>query len=973
MSDTQNAPTGTLTLVFTDIQGSTALWEHFGDDFNEVLALHNQVFREAILCHGGYEVKTEGDAFMVAFPNAHSALDFCMDLQTRLHDASWPKDLLEGVVGGIEGTSKDRLFRGLRVRMGIHTGEPWSQLDPTTGRIDYFGRMVNRAARLAAVPAGGQVVVSQTTWLALSDEAVQYSTKDLKEHALKGLERREHLWQILPPRFKDRIFPALRTADLQKTNLPARPSLFVGRNEQTLLLEQSFSKGARFVTLLGGPGTGKSRLAQRYGATHLDGYPGGVWLCDLATAKTREEFMSYMAVTLEISIAGGDPISHITNELNRRGKTQMILDNIEHLLETGSDILLACLHKAPETILLCTSRSMSHIEGEEVIQLEPLPLPAARRRRLTESESLYLTEIEQNPGIELFVARAQSVKKSFSLSVKNAPAVIELVRQLDGVPLAIELAAARVQMFPPETILKRLTRRFELLGTRQKNNKDRQSTLKGAIDLSWDLLKPWERSGLAQCSVFRGGFSLEAAESILDLEQFEDAPWAVDIVQSLLEQSLIRTTEASGDADEYTYQLLSSIQAYAEQKLLEKGTEAHHFDDHCITDLKKRHALFFSRLGHPDILDSITLRADRNNLLRILEGEANLRVACEHAVGWGDAKIAFQTCMAIAVLTEQRGPLVEGIRYLDSVLAMNGLAPEMRLEALTKRALLYRRSGDMDNCAYDLRQARKLARSTENNAFEGRIINDLAWVARWGGHDDRAAELYAEALAIAQQHNDSHTEGLILSKQATLLEKSGDVDKAHTMLQDAIVQLKRVGDKKSELIATGNLANLQRRQGQLKEAFVLYQDILSLCRETNNIRLEAYVLTNLAELHLAQDEMSEAYSLFQQATDLFREVGDRGSLGYVLSEIGALALGQNDLTKASVYIDEAGPLLREANNQEELTKYLCRRGLLDLANKDIQQAQLAHQEVTTLMKELPSSKTSTIQELYDTFTHQLQT
>jgi class 3 adenylate cyclase len=249
------APTGTVTLVFTDIQGSTALWEHLGEGFKPLLDQHNALFRAAIAEFGGYEVKTEGDAFMVAFQEAGPAVAMCLTMQERLQAADWPDALNDDAVAEFAGTPEDGLFRGLRVRMGVHTGTPDCQPDPVTGRMDYFGRMVNRAARVGGVGHGGQLVVSQSTWEALGADGPRGSAavENLGEHALKGLERREHLRQLLPASLAERTFPRLKTPNLKKTNLPTRLDSFFGREPEIAELGQRIADGQRLITVVGQP------------------------------------------------------------------------------------------------------------------------------------------------------------------------------------------------------------------------------------------------------------------------------------------------------------------------------------------------------------------------------------------------------------------------------------------------------------------------------------------------------------------------------------------------------------------------------------------------------------------------------------------------------------------------------------------------------------------------------------------------
>ena len=327
------APTGSVALVFTDIQGSTRLWEALGGDFEAVLAMHDAIMRECILACRGYEVKTEGDAFMVAFNEARPAVAMCLAMQERLHAAEWPEALNDEAVSDLAGTTKDGLFCGLRVRMGVHTGTPDCLLDPVTGRMDYFGRMVNRAARVGGVGHGGQLVVSQATREDVGTGGLPEGTaiEDLDKHALKGLEQREHLWQLLPAVLAGRSFPRLKTPNLKKTNLPTRLDSFFGRELEIKDLKERINAGQRLITLLGAGGTGKTRLAQRLGGTQLASFPGGVWFCDLSEAHSKANILGAMGAALEVSLTQRDPEAQLADAVLVRGR--VLYDGNTHFVD----------------------------------------------------------------------------------------------------------------------------------------------------------------------------------------------------------------------------------------------------------------------------------------------------------------------------------------------------------------------------------------------------------------------------------------------------------------------------------------------------------------------------------------------------------------------------------------------------------------------------------------------------------------
>ena len=331
-------PTGTVTLVFTDIQGSTSLWEYLGVDFKSVLDQHNELFRSAIKEFNGYEVKTEGDGFIIAFRCGVEAVSMCLAMQVRLQAKEWPDSFNDEAISDFAGATEDGCFRGLRVRMGVHTGTPVSQRDPVTGRMDYFGSMVNRAARVGAVGYGGQLVVSGATWEAVASQLPKGTAiEDLGEHALKGFERREYLRQLLPAELSERSFPRLKTPNLKNTNLPTRLDSFFGREPEIYDLKRRIADGQRLITVLGAGGTGKTRLAQRLGGTQLGSFPGGVWFCDLSEARSSAEILTSMGASLEVPLTSRDPEFQLASALLGLGRVLVILDNFEQVVAAASE------------------------------------------------------------------------------------------------------------------------------------------------------------------------------------------------------------------------------------------------------------------------------------------------------------------------------------------------------------------------------------------------------------------------------------------------------------------------------------------------------------------------------------------------------------------------------------------------------------------------------------------------------------
>ncbi|MGZ3460986.1 MAG: ATP-binding protein, partial [Archangium sp.] len=440
-SPAATAPTGTVALVFTDVQGSTRLWERCSAGMRAALDVHDEVLRSLLEAHGGYEVKTQGDSFMVAFGSAVEAVRWCLEAQRELLCAPWPPELLgEPDAAEQVGPQGMAVHRGLRVRMGVHLGEPECRVDERTGQADYFGRMVNVAARVASAGHGGQVLVSAAAWARVEGALEALGgpvVRPLGDDHLKGLEEAVSLVELVPASLAERRFEPLRVERVRRGHVPAETGELVGRQEELALLRRSFAEGARLITLLGPGGMGKSRLATRFGNLELGecAWAGGVWMCELTDAAKVDDIChavgQALGVVLNRSGEDSGPAERLGRALAGRGEVMVILDNVEHVIQHMPATLGRWRSLAPRARFLVTSRESLLLPEEHVIDLAPLEVPEegeARAERLARCDAL-----------RLFVQRARAVRGGFELTEAELPLVADIVRKLDGIPLAIEL------------------------------------------------------------------------------------------------------------------------------------------------------------------------------------------------------------------------------------------------------------------------------------------------------------------------------------------------------------------------------------------------------------------------------------------------------------------------------------------------------------------------------------------------------
>jgi predicted ATPase/class 3 adenylate cyclase len=649
------APSGTVTLLFTDIEGSTRLLKRTGEAYAELLAEHRRLLSEAFERHRGFEVDSEGDAFFVVFASANDAVAAAAEAQRALARHTWPDD------------------NEIRVRIGLHTGEPRS----INGR--YVGLDVHHAARVMAAGHGGQVLVSEST-RALVDEH-QFQLRDLGEHRLKDLSAPQHLYQLqvegLPGEF-----PPLNTLENRPTNLPAQPNALIGRarelDETAALLTRP---DVRLLTLTGTGGAGKTRLALQLAANVVDQYPNGVFFVPLGPIRDWELVVPTVVRTLGLREQPGETVTETLTEYLRDRKVLLLLDNFEQVV-AAAPVIAGLLAAAPGLSQLVTSRTPLRLSGERTYRVPPLALPDPER--LPDAAS-----VAEYGSVRLFLERAESADADFAVTEANAQAVAEICVRLDGLPLAIELAASRVRSLPPPALLRRLDERLKLLTGGAQDLDERQRTLRATIEWSYELLVSEERRLFARLGVFVGGCRLEAAEALCD----PDGDLGMEILdglESLVEKSLLRQ-KADSDG-EPRFWMLETIGEYAHELLEASGAPE---------EGRRSHARFYCSLAEDLDLESRT--GDHAAFLARLDAEsANLRAALDWARETNDGELMLRLATALWGFWATRGYVAEGRVALEEALGLSGDRPARALLGLCMLRVL---SGRMDGLLADTQEA----------------------------------------------------------------------------------------------------------------------------------------------------------------------------------------------------------------------------------------------------------------------------
>ena len=541
-------PSGTLTFLFTDLEGSTQLWEEHPDAMHGALAHHDEILRDAVAAHGGQIVKSTGDGVHAAFPGAESALRAAHDSQVALEAASW------ATTGP------------LRVRMGVHTG--YAELRDG----DYYGPTVNRAARLMAVAHGGQIVSSLATAELVRDDLPDgWGLEYLGEHRLPDLGRAERVYQLTAADL-DREFAPLRSLDAFPGNLGSQLTSLVGR-EQELDSLGTAMRASRLVTITGVGGVGKTRLAMHVAALVVKRFPDGAWICEFASANDDESLLQVVAAALGVSPHPSTTLEGSILDWLRTKRLLLVLDNCEHLIDSAGRFAESVLHACAGVRMLATSREGLAVEGERIVALRSLSVPTAA----TSFEAISAAE-----SVALFVERARAVRADFTLDAANADAIAEICRRLDGIPLAIELAAARVVAMTPAEIADLLDERFRLLTGGRRTAVERHQTLRRTVDWSYSLLEAAERSVFDRIGVFAGSFDTTAATEVASGEGVE--AWdVVDALAGLVAKSMLIADESAVATTRYS--MLETLRQYARERLEEQGA----------TDAwRRRHAEYFA-------------------------------------------------------------------------------------------------------------------------------------------------------------------------------------------------------------------------------------------------------------------------------------------------------------------------------------------------------------------------------------------
>ena len=844
-------PTGTVTFLFTDIENSTPLWEKYPEVMKFILAKHDFILKEAVETNHGQIVKTTGDGVHAVFSTAVDAVKASLEAQREFQNS----DILK---------SSEAL---LRVRMGIHTGEA----DLRDG--DYYGGVLNRAARIMSIGHGGQILISETT-LRIAQEHLhqEVSVLNLGDHRLKGFKRAEKIYQVSTPDLQQE-FPALKSQIHTTNNLPTQLTSFIGR-ERELAEAKSRLEHTRLLTLIGPGGTGKTRLSIQLGFQLLSNFEDGVWLVEFAPISDPFLVTQTIASSFKIGEIPGTPLNVLIHDYLREKHLLLIFDNCEHLVEACAKGAEEFLQVAPGIKIIASSREALVIFGEMVYHVPSLSMP--KRAEVTKEAAM---EFE---SIQLFVERASAANPGFHLTDENASLIAQICSRLDGIPLAIELAASRCRVFSPEQISRRLNDRFKLLTSGSRTALPRQQTLRALIDWSYELLSEDERALMRRLSIFAGGWTFEAAETICNnLDVFEYLP-------QLINKSLVNVDY---DDDEPRYHLLETIRQYAREKLLETGEG---------DGTRNRHFSYYLEMAETAMPEMLTWGRDLYWMKKLEIEYDNIRTA----VDWGLSNDPIAVMRLIRSLTYfyiLTSYSSEGHRWgVDALEQVKSLTEGGRILTTEEKIYRARLIASMSIMSFTMGDAQTSAKEAEEAINLLRLLGDkwnLALTLAFhiggkltSGNIDEAKASVEEGLALVEELGDKYVIGSILTA-ASYIEAyvNRDFAKAEALSEKAGEHLKEHGSHWSYGIATYGFANLLRMENQFEKAREKLKIAMQTMQEIGSTRNVIMIKSDLAHILRYEGNYPEAITAYRETIKEWQRIGQRSAVAHQLECMAFIA------------------------------------------------------------------------------------
>jgi len=885
-------PTGTVTFLFTDIEGSTKLARKHPDTWEAARARHNAILQSATEFHSGYVFQIIGDAFCVAFHTVRDGLNAAIEAQRQLQNEDWGNTMV-------------------KVRMGLHTGS--AELHGT----DYRGYLtMAKVQRVMSVAYGGQVLLSNTSAELLHNELPEEITlRDMKVHRLKALSDSERLWQMLAPDLQQ-DFPPLQSLKETPNNLPLQLTSFIGRENEMAEVEQELNQH-RLVTLTGSGGTGKTRLSLRVAAELQDSFPNGIWFVELAPLADPDLIPQTILSEIGINEQPNKTPLEILQEYLQEKKTLIVLDNCEHLISASAQVVNALLKAAPGLKVLGSSREALGVKGEVSYPVPSLSLPDLNQ--LPEFEQLSKYE-----AVRLFIDRALLVAPHFVMDKDNASFVAQICHRLDGIPLALELAAARVRVLSVEQIAERLDDRFRLLTGGARTALPRQQTLRAMIDWSYDILTEDERLLLRRLSVFAGGWTLQAAEEVCSGDSF-DSYGVLDLLTQLINKSLVIVIGYS-QSGETRYRFLETIRQYAREKFLDAGGSE---------IIRDKHLAYFVKLAEQ--AEPELYRSNQVFWFNKLDDEFdNFRMALEWALvtdvesGLRIASIPFR-------FWDGHGHLQEVGKWLADFLEVYNKTNELRVQALVVFSICFFRQGNFPKSIKIAKQSVQIARTLSDKQLEAFSLSFLGLFTELQGNVEEGTHLLEQSLALSRSLDDKvgqantlewlaydHTNSeraIVFAKESLSLHRElgnltgianalmvlaretlwgGDVSLPAPWLDEALIISRQLGDQTTELSVIIACGILEYWKGNYPKAIALFEESILLSEKIGDHFSNLWTHIRMAHAFLRQGDIQHARIMFRDSIENAHKVNFMIVLVYAIEGVASLNVHQGYCERATL-------------------------------------------------------------------------
>ena len=928
-----SSPTGLVTFLFTDIEGSTRLAQDFPDDLQIALDKHHKIIDNAFASNNGFVFDIVGDAFYCAFHNTEDAVRAAVQAQLDITKESWNAAVI-------------------KVRMGIHTGHAELMNKNYMGYIT-----LARSARIMSAAYGEQILISSDSYEHLKTKLentnnalriitrdginAQITFRDLGLRRLKDLIQPMQMFQVIADGLHSE-FPALKTLDARPNNLPIQLTSFIGREKELAEIKAQLS-GTRILTLLGPGGTGKTRLALQAGADVIDEFENGVWIIELASLTEQSLLSQAIADALQIKEQPGLSLEKILIEHVSSKKILLLLDNCEHLIDACSQLSEKLLRNSPNLKIIATSREGLKCQGEVIYKVLSMKHPEPGRKMVPE-------QLLQYEAVRLFTERALSVNPSFRVANENASALAQICFQLDGIPLAIELAAVRTKMLTPETIRQKLNDRFKLLTGGKRTALPRQQTLKAMIDWSYDLLSENEKLLWRRLTVFSGRWTLEAAEEICQDELLDQVD-ILDLMNELTDKSIILYLENEGN-----FKMLETLRQYGQEKLNEDGETAKFYAKH----LNYYHGVYgnvFEEYAGPEL----------GSLLDKAEGDyPNIQSALNRSFDNGLKEEGCRLAISMGKFWELRGFYSEGRTWLEKFINDDkDISHESITSSKNAAAILAVHQGLFEVSNKYLTEVLKIYREEGNKKGMGNTLNSLGLNLFDLSEYEKAKIYLRESLSLRREVNNRIGIASTLNSLGLVAIREGDFINAKKFIEESLEIAIELNDTMYKGICYSNLAQIYDNLGDVKKAKEYFEKSLSLDIELGNKNGMCISLYNIGAMELNAKEFSKAEKFFTEGYELSKETGYKQAMFYSMTGLGQLALEMGDHKKSSEIFIETLNELQNVNDIQCLLICITNVAELKSINGDMEAAVTLISSAKKLYEDTGSFIEEKLQKQYD--------